>query len=154
MKVCSVVARSGGLAKTLAILGLSLVTYGCAPATLQGLRENPSGRSKIEVAQNYQNVYRRVLTNARKCWQTGMITAQMVVTGDLYTDLKTGEISVALHGGLGVDTYLGIEMKAIDAERTEVQIYNALATWERSAKLVQQWVVGEHSECELRKEGA
>ncbi len=42
-----------------------------------------------------------------------MISTQMNVQGDLYDDLKEGNITVALHGGLGVDTHLTIDTKQL-----------------------------------------
>jgi hypothetical protein len=131
----------------LSLLLAAFLIAGCAPATMQGLREQPGSQAaKFEVEQNYQAVYRTIVTNARKCWQTGMITAQMVVTADLYTDTKTGQISTALHGGLGVDTYLGIDIKALSDTRTEVTTYGVSA-WSKVAKVVEQWVKDGHTDC-------
>jgi len=130
---------------------LAAALAGCAPATLQGLREKPAGSSTFEAPQNYQRAYRTIITNARKCYQTGMITAQMVVTGDLYNDTKTGEVTVALHGGLGVDTYLGIDIKALTEETTQVKTFHALSSWKDGATLVKQWVLDGSTECGLKK---
>jgi hypothetical protein len=103
------------------ILLVALVT-GCAPATFGELRKKPGGgEASFQATQNYASVYRTILTNARKCYQGGAITAQLIVQGDLYPDTKSGEITVALHGGLGVDTYLGIDIKAIDDGNTTVK---------------------------------
>jgi hypothetical protein len=113
---------------------------GCAPATLQGLREKPTGTGQFEVDQNYQQVYRTVITNARKCWQSGLITAQMVVTGDLFTDTKAGEVTVALHGAAGVDTYLGVDIKAVADDRTQVRTYYAMSSWAAGPAAIESWV--------------
>lgn len=120
---------------------------GCAPATIQGLKERHSGSYSFTVDENYQSVYRKILTKARACYQTGMITAQMVVAGDLYNDIKKGDISVALHGGLGVDTYLYTEIKAIDENKSNVDVYYALDTWKKAANAVKAWVLNNYEKC-------
>ena len=129
------------------LLALSFALAGCAPATLQGLREKPAGQASFEVRQNYQRVYRTVINNARRCWQTGMVTAQVVVQGDLYTDIRTAEITVALHGAVGVDTHLGIDIKAIEEDRTEIRVYYAMSGGARSAKAIERWVKDGATEC-------
>lgn len=131
------------------ILLVALVT-GCAPATFGELRKKPGGgEASFQATQNYASVYRTILTNARKCYQGGAITAQLIVQGDLYPDTKSGEITVALHGGLGVDTYLGIDIKAIDDGNTTVKMYSALSSWSGSMKTIQAWVEGKSTACKV-----
>lgn len=133
-----------------AIAFAAALLAGCAPPTLQGLRENPAGTTRFEVGQNYQQVYRTVIANARKCYQgSAGPMAQNVVTGDLYTDIRSGEISVALHGAAGVDTYLGIDIKALADDRTEVRTYYRPSTWASSAAGVESMLRG-GSECRPR----
>lgn len=129
------------------VVAISAITSGCAPATVKGLRENHAGTIVFDADQNYQAVYRTVLESARRCHQTGLITAQMVVDGDLYTDIEEGTVSVALHGGFGVDTHLAIDIKAVDKLRTSVTVYHALGTWRKAASTVQEWVLDGSSEC-------
>jgi hypothetical protein len=135
--------------RLLLLLLLNLSLAACAPATLQGLRERPAGQLKFEVAKSYQPVYRTILSNARRCHQTGLITAQMIVQGDLYTDTRTAEITVALHGGLGVDTHLGIDIKALSDESTEVRTFYALSSWKATARAVEAWVRDGSTECRV-----
>lgn len=132
-------------ALTVAAMAALVILAGCAPATMQGLREQGTHES-FEVDQNYQAVYRTVIANARKCWQAGMITAQMMVTGDLYTDIQSAEVTAALHGAAGVDTYLGIDIKALGEARTKVTTFHS-ATWGKAAQAVEQWFTKGHSEC-------
>jgi len=125
------------------VLSLCFVA-GCAPSTVQGLREKHHGRVVFEVQENYQPVYRKIVANARDRFQAGLITAQMIVQGDLYTDIQSGNVTVALHGGwpVGVDTYMTIDIEALSENQTRVTTYYALDTWRKDAKLVEEWVRG------------
>lgn len=64
------------------VLSLCFVA-GCAPSTVQGLREKHHGKVIFEVQENYQPVYRKIVTNARDRFQAGLITAQMIVQGTI-----------------------------------------------------------------------
>lgn len=130
------------------LVALTVFLTSCAPATFQGLRAAPAGEFKIEVAMNYQPVYRTILANARRCYQSGLITAQMIVQGDLYTDTQSAEITVALHGGLGVDTYLGVDIKSLTDDLTEIRTFYALSTWKPAARAVVEWLNGS-TECRV-----
>ena len=125
------------------ILGLLTLTLsGCAPSTAVGVREMGPDRRYVFVApENYQSVYRKVLAQARKCYQTGMITAQMVVQGDLYHDTKHGTVTVALHGGLGVDTYQVIDVSAVDERQTRVVGHYSLGPVEKYGQALREWVL-------------
>ena len=124
-----------------------VVLAGCAPATIEGVRQAPAGHETLVLDQPYQQVYRTVVTNARRCYQTGMVTAQMVVTGDLYTDTQTGQVTVALHGGLGVDTYMGVDIKALDDKRSQVDTFVSLSTWTRALPMVKRWLTQGDTPC-------
>lgn len=121
---------------------------GCAPATMRELRQKPGSEVSFQTMQNYQAVYRTVLSNARRCHQFGMITAQWVVQGDLYTDTQAGEVTVALHGGLGVSTYLGVDIKAIGSHMTEVRVVSFSSNRD-TTRAVQGWVEGRSNRCSL-----
>jgi len=137
-----------GVPLLLAALGIA----GCAPSTAGGVRElGTDRRYTFEAEQNYQQVYRKVLANARKCYQTGLITAQMVVQGDLYHDTKTGEITVALHGGFGVDTYEVIDIAAIGDSRTKIVGYRSIGPVTVSEQLSRDWVLDDSVECSPKK---
>lgn len=56
-------------------------------------------------SENYQEIYRRVATNARRCLSTSLnATATMTVDADLYPDLGYGEITFSLIN-MGVRNY-------------------------------------------------
>ena len=112
----------------------------------------PDRRYSFTVQENYQPVYRKILAQERKCYQTGMITAQMVVQGDLYHDTKSGEITVALHGGAGVNTYQVIDIEAIDDMRTKVVGYYAVGPVEKYGRILKEWVLEDSKECASKNE--
>lgn len=101
--------------------------------------------------ENYQPVYRKILEQARKCYQTGLITAQMMVQGDLFHDTRSGTITVALHGGLGVDTYQVIDVFALDDTQTKVSAHYSIGSVEQQSQLLKQWVLESSKECTLQK---
>ncbi|WP_345195012.1 BPTD_2524 family lipoprotein [Kistimonas scapharcae] len=124
-----------------------VLVAGCAPSSHQALTRDYADRQQYTVNENYQSVYRRIQANARRCYETGLITAQMQVRSDLYTDIREGVISVVLSGGLGIDTYLGIEVKAIDDDHTRVTVYNALSSWNKAQPVIRRWVENTGNDC-------
>ena len=139
--------RSFFTAMALAISVVSLP--GCAPSTAQGVRQETSpGRATSFVApEGYQAVYRKVITNARNCYQTGAITAQQVVQGDIYSDIRSGSVTVAMHGGLGVDTYQVYDIAALDDRRTKVTGYFSVGPADQYGRQLWGWVMQGTSEC-------
>lgn len=133
---------------SLVIAAVAVSVSGCAPSTATGVREmGPARQYKFEAAENYQPVYRKVLAQARKCYQTGMVTAQMVVQGDLFHDIKSGVVTVALHGGLGVDTYQVIDINAVDENRTQIIAYYSLGPVEKYGGILKAWVLNNSHDC-------
>lgn len=133
--------------RLLAFLGV-VVLAGCAPATLQGVRDMGPDRSySFTAQQGYQDVYRTILTQSRKCHQTGMITAQMVVQGDLYHDTQSGTVSVALHGGLGVDTYQVIDIESAGEGRSNVKAHYSMGSVKKQGDLLKRWVIEKYPDC-------
>lgn len=133
------------------IITVFALLSGCAPSTAGGVREMGATRQYTFLAsENYQPVYRKVLDQARKCNQTGMITAQLVVQGDLYHDTKSAIITVALHGGLGVDTYQVIDINAIDEKQTKIVGHYSLGPVEKYGQILKEWVLENSNECGLK----
>lgn len=137
--------------KNLTTLFIVLLVSGCAPATIDGLRKDHANQISFHVNENYQPIYRKVLSMARQCYQTGMITAQLVVQGDLYHDIKSGSVTVALHGGFGVETHLVVDIDAIDEGASKITVYNALPSWNSASQAVREWVEDGATECRPRR---
>ncbi len=127
---------------------LTLLLQGCAPTTAGGVRALGEKNSYSFVApENYQAVYRKVLRQERKCFETGLITAQMMVQGDLYTDIKSGTISVSLQGGFGVDTYQVVDISDINGKQSKIVAHYALWSTQKFGKLLKEWVLENSEEC-------
>lgn len=125
----------------------AILIAACAPSTIEGLRENHANSYTFDVDENYHLVYRKILSTAQKCHQKGMITAKMMVDGDLNQDSKYGSITIALHGGLGVDTHMAIDVSALGDKKTKIIVFNALSTWNSFAQAVRAWVDEDSTEC-------
>ena len=125
------------------------VLAACAPAT-QVLQVDPTGRVAFEIQQNYQPVYRKVLERARACHQA----AGTLVEGDLYTDLRSGKISVAVLTLFGFDTPMTVELTSVADQRTNVEVRftdNATNEWQRSAAAVEKWLKEGSTDCPGRR---
>jgi reverse gyrase len=128
------------------LAALVFAIAGCAN-TAQELRDDPSAKIAFDIERNYQPVYRAILERARRCFQFGMITAQMVVQGDLYHDIKSGNVTIALHGGLGVATYVTTDIKAISDTQTRVETFVLLSGYLSTARAVEEWAHERSTEC-------
>lgn len=136
--------RISGLVAALVLIGLA----GCAPATTQGVRDLGAERTyRFDSNEGYQKTYRTILDQARKCHQGGLITAQMVVQGDLYHDTMSGTISVALHGGLGVDTYQVIDVSAVEDNASHVIAHYSMGSVKKQGDLLKRWVTEKYPHC-------
>lgn len=97
--------------------------------------------------ENYQAVYRKVLDQSRKCWQSSGIAAQLMVQGDLFDDIRSGTVTVAMHGMYGVDTYQVIDITAIDDAQTKVVAHYALGSVEGYGRTLKGWVLQDETGC-------
>lgn len=134
--------------KYLFVLVLSILSIsGCAPNSSRELKTGYAQHYQFETDKNYQQVYRTIKNKATDCYAESGIGGQIVVQGDLYADIKKGEVVVALHGGFGIDTHLAVDLAASENETTLVDVYNALSTWNDMADAVKKWVVDDYKEC-------
>jgi hypothetical protein len=131
----------------LALAGVLICLTGCAVTPTELRNTTPDHRAMFTMQQNYQAAYRAILERQRACEQAGMITASVVVQGDLFTDLQSGTITTALHGGLGVQTMTVIDLKAAGDQATDVVIATAQPA-ARYAAGIQRWLAGSR-ECNV-----
>lgn len=125
---------------------LSVLLAGCAtPSTVDGLRKDPAGREQFEISKDYQAVYRAIVEQARRCHQGNLITAQMQVQSDLYTDTKSGHVAVQLVSVWGPDVFAASDIASIGENRTRVATYYAVSSWKSFPALVERWVNGSTS---------
>jgi hypothetical protein len=50
---------------------------------------------------------------------------------------------------VGLDTHLGIVIKALGDESTEVRTFHAVSTWKAAARAVEAWVRDRYTECRV-----
>ena len=126
------------------ILFACLAVSSCAPNSARALKQSQNvEKVSFETPQNYQAAYRAIVTQARICFVTGMITAQMEVVGDLYTDIREGHITQQLSGGAGVDTYMTTDIKFVSEHESSIDIYAYFTgSAERYAALYKSWLAG------------
>jgi len=93
---------------------------GCASVGIEPGHQYPS--ENFTVPLSYQEVYKRADTAMRQCEVTGLIVKSLPVSvsGDLYTDKKTGILRVNTpRWGNDLER---VEISAIDAENSSVKI--------------------------------
>lgn len=135
--------------KKMMIVLLAGLLAGCATGSPQQLRNELAAdrRYSFELDANYQQVYRR-LVDVMRCRYTGnMISASMLVNSDLYTDTKTGTISVGMYGGLGAVIYEVIDLRALDNGGTGVVAIFPRGPVEKMGQQVKAWADGSDTQC-------
>lgn len=93
----------------------------CAPMSVQGIREAGNIES-FTVAENYQAAYRLLVEEMRRCMQYGMITASVVVHGEVYTDIKKAVITPTMHGGFGAMPLFVVDIVEVNAGSARVDV--------------------------------
>lgn len=70
----------------------------------------------------YQEVYRSVREYVKRCMQTGLITAEIKVDAELFTDLKQAEIDIYMQGMLGRIDYFKIQITSTSTKFTSLAV--------------------------------
>lgn len=122
-----------------AIVLCCLALAACAPTSVQDQRASPIERRSFEIGRTYPEVYRAILSQARKCFHGGYTDERIYVSGDLYYDLKSGHVSVEKHGHTGIEVYMATDITAIDESRSKVDVIVGLKLWEGLAADVEGW---------------
>lgn len=134
--------------KPIAIASLAVLLSACAAGTPQQAREMGTERRYVfQVDLDYQTTYRRILEAARPCYQTNMITASMIVDGDLYPDTRSGTVTVGLYGALGPSLYQVIDVHGLDGARSEVTAIFPIGPVEMRGIKVKGWAEATSNEC-------
>lgn len=144
--------RGVGVLGAILLMAAAIQLSSCAPRTVEAVRANYAAKYEYDVAENYQYVYKRVLEKAKKCHERGRIGAQTFVEGNLYSEMKSGDITVSVRGGFGVDIYLSINVRGLDDHNSRVQVYSGLAAANKGARAVRGWVFDNSDECFGSKE--
>ena len=130
----------------LVTLLIAFVLAGCI-STARQLETQSEHRTTVKSAENYQAVYRRMLTQAKECLDLGgTFAASNKVDGQLYSDLGKAEISYYLDNV--VDMYFAVVKIDRTGEGATVKISTGSQPgWANESLLKQltRWVNGDTS---------
>lgn len=133
-------------------LALVLTLAGCMGGTA-ALRDKPAGVHTFEVEGALADVANTIHTQARRCYSGGTYMPSGVQTSQTQSSLQLDEangraqIDVTLHGALGPQTWLLMDLRQIDSGRTGVEVLYARSGYERRAKAVERWVKEGYDKC-------
>jgi len=137
--------------RTIFLLAAAALLAGCVPSTIQGLRDAPAGSFIFEADENYQAVYRKIVTPARNCWQQGasLLTAQIEVQAEIYSDIRQANIAIIMHGAPPFESmvFMSADLQAISDNKTRITTYYAQTGLEPRARAVELWVKQNSTEC-------
>ncbi len=127
---------------------LTCLLTACAASTPQQAREMSTERRYVfQVDADYQTAYQRIVDQARKCHQYPVGTAMQMVQGDLYPAKQSGTITVGLYGAFGPSLYQVIDVRGLDATRSEVTATFPMGPVEKMGGKVKGWANGSGTEC-------
>ncbi len=128
---------------------LSVLLVGCAPATLDGVRNLQGNKDSFIADQNYQAVYRTVFRQLKKCNEYNVVLQRQETHGELYTDIKTGTVYTALSSMFGKDIFLVVDMKYLEDSKTEVITQYGYTNSNNRDGLIKSWVLDGNTECKV-----
>jgi len=127
-------------------LVLTLLVSGCI-STAGQLESQSEHRATVQSTENYQAVYKRMLTQAKECLDLGgTFAASNKVEGQLYSELGQGEISYYLDNV--VDMYFAVVKVKRDGDGANVNITTGSQPGWANEKLLKQlkaWANGENN---------
>ncbi|SDD58218.1 hypothetical protein [Aquimonas voraii] len=133
-------------------IALTLALAGCMGGTA-ALREKPAGVHTFEVQGALAEVANAIHAQARRCYSGGTYMPSGVQTSQTQASLQLDEakgraqIDVTLHGALGPQTWLLMDLRRIDSGRTGVEVLYARSGYERRAKAVERWIKEGYEKC-------
>lgn len=102
---------------------VALALSACAPMTAREIREQSAPESFV-IQKNYQATYRLLLEEMRRCFQFGTLGATYIVQGDLYPDIRKGELAVTVVGGLGSMSLLLVDVVESEPNAARIDVIN------------------------------
>jgi hypothetical protein len=138
------------LTKMIACLLLAYFMTGCAARSLNDLRTKPSKSLHVEVDQNYQRLYKNLLEKMNECMTGGNIslTARFDIRHSVLSELREAQVGYYMTN-YGTESYwLLVDLKGIDKDKTKLDAYVAVSTWESRLKEVEAWATDPSSTCD------
>jgi hypothetical protein len=118
----------------------SLASYGAQTPPAYSLKY------EFSTEKNYQQVYRLIMKNADACSKQGLIS-KPVTDGQLYTELKAGDIKISVLAPFGKYTHIRVGIEIVD-DKTKVTVSNDFEAWDGLAKAIRDWVTDETDSCQ------
>lgn len=115
-----------GGCKVIAVIAALGTLAACAPMSVQEIRAT-GARESFSIPGNYQANYRILVDEMRRCMQSGMITATVIVHGEIYSDIKKAVITPTMHGGLGASPLLVVDVLETGANETRIDVMSKSA---------------------------
>lgn len=124
-------------------IALLIVLTGCSTSS-ESLESSKSAvRSEKRYAENYQEVYRRISTTAKRCQQTAG-TAAFNVDAQLYNELGFGEITLSLVSALYPRNYYWKAKVEREGSGSKVSIVSGNTLAQGSTlRQVERWAGGD-----------
>ncbi len=123
--------------KILHIFIVFIFLAGCAPLTMQEVRDKSPKPFTFDIDEGYKSVYQKIFSKAE--WR---YVVKFNVDGNLYTGNESGSVTVTtpidLLGTAGI--YMTIDIKALSENKTRVTTYYGLKSWKNRAKEVEEWI--------------
>lgn len=141
----------------LVLLVVASVFFAGCSSSEKLVRDHPveEGVLKYEfmVDQNYQVVYRKLLKQGKACVSPGL-TAQMIVQGELFNDIKAADITVVLYGIFSQHPHIQVTIESIEQDganqdKTKVTVTNTLPRWNAYTRAIKTWVVDGSTNCSV-----
>jgi hypothetical protein len=129
------------------ILILILAQFSGCSRTVKELRE--SDQTVIFAAKEpYQTVYKKIVEQARQCYQIGATAGHFVVQGDLYSDVRKGVVTIARTERItaSVRNDISADIEAVSDNLTRVTVYHDGAH-RFIAENMAQWVTFGSTNC-------
>lgn len=97
-----------------------VLTSGCI-STADELKQTAE-KNSFDVPRDYQAVFRDVRAYSKRCLEGGTAVARLAIDGQLYTDIRSGEIDISMRG-IAVTRYLySIEITSTGPSASRVVI--------------------------------
>lgn len=124
---------------TLTLL-ISLSLTACAPTSLRQLRQEAAGKFTFEIDEDYQVVFRKIVTQCRECYHEGLYT-------DVFNDINTAHVFYSPYNAYG-EILIAIDIEGLPGLKTRVTSYYGLVNWKNNAAAVEKWLEDGYNECE------
>ena len=120
--------------------------FGCSATPYLNLKEQPSGVSDFSIQENYEIVFQRMITQAKKCFEP----RGYQVKSQIHKDKQTAEITVSILYRGTAKTLLTATISAISPQNTQVSTYYAYSPpgkWRDGAYVLQRWASSTEPYC-------